>query len=47
VAHPKGQRLEDVVTHSIQMLARYAPEIRESVVTRTGASHADPTNQDD
>lgn len=47
VAHPKGQRVKDVVTHSIQMLARYAPEIRESVVTRTGASHADPTNQDD
>ena len=26
-SHPKGQRVEDVVAFSIEMLARYAPEI--------------------
>lgn len=37
-AHPKGQRVEDVVTFSIQMLARFAPEIGARATRRTAAS---------
>ena len=38
VAHPSGQRVEDVVAFSIEMLARYAPEIGSWAAGRTGAS---------
>ncbi|MGH8914693.1 MAG: HNH endonuclease [Acidimicrobiia bacterium] len=31
-AHPKGQRVRDLVEFSIQMLTRYAPEIASSVI---------------
>jgi hypothetical protein len=37
-SHPKGQRVEDVVAFSIEMLARYAPEIGSWAVRRTIAS---------
>ena len=42
-AHPKGQRVEDVVAFSIEMLARYAPEIGSWAMARTGASHLVPS----
>lgn len=34
-AHPKGQRVEDLVAFGIEMLARYAPEIGTWAVSRT------------
>ena len=34
-SHPKGQRVEDVVAFSIEMLARYAPEIGSWTVDKT------------
>ncbi len=37
-AHPKGQRVEDLVEFGIEMLARYAPEIGSWAARRT-ASH--------
>lgn len=37
-SHPKGQRVEDVVAFSIEMLARYAPEIGSWAMSRTTAS---------
>jgi hypothetical protein len=36
-AHPKGQRVEDLVAFGIEMLARYAPEISTWVSRRTSA----------
>jgi len=37
-AHPKGQRVEDVVAFGIEMLARYAPEIGSWAMRKTTAS---------
>jgi hypothetical protein len=37
-AHPKGQKVEDVVAFSIEMLARYAPEIGAWATRRTSPS---------
>ena len=37
-SHPKGQRVKDVVAFSIEMLARYAPEIGSWAMRRTTAS---------
>lgn len=37
-SHPKGQRVEDVVAFSVEMLARFAPEIGSWAVDRTSAS---------
>lgn len=42
-AHPKGQRVEDLVAFGVEMLARYAPEIGSWAVLRTSASHGDTT----
>lgn len=44
-AHPKGQRVEDLVAFGIEMLARYAPEIGSWAVGRTGVSHLVPTSE--
>jgi hypothetical protein len=38
IAHPKGQRVEDLVAFSVEMLARYAPEIGSWAMRRTSAS---------
>ena len=35
-SHPKGQRVEDVVAFSIEMLSLYAPEIGSWAIRRTG-----------
>jgi hypothetical protein len=35
---PKGQRVEDVVAFSIEMLARFAPEIGSWAMSKTTAS---------
>ena len=37
-AHPKGQRVEDVVAFSIEILARYAPRNRSWATNKTTAS---------
>ena len=37
-AHPKGQRVEDLVAFGIEMLGRYAPEIGTWATRRTSAS---------
>ncbi len=37
-AHPKGQRVEDLVTFGVEMLSLYAPEIGAWAALRTGAS---------
>jgi hypothetical protein len=37
-AHPKGQRVEDLVAFGIEMLARYAPEIGGWALLKTDAS---------
>ena len=34
-AHPKGQRVEDLVAFGVEMLGRYAPEIGSWAMTRT------------
>jgi hypothetical protein len=39
-AHPKGQRVEDLVAFGVEMLARYAPEIGSWAIARTGVSQA-------
>jgi hypothetical protein len=39
-AHPKGQRVADLVVFGLEMLARYAPEIGAWALTRTSASQA-------
>ena len=36
-AHPKGHRVEDVLRFSVEMLARYAPEVGTWVVDRSMA----------
>ncbi len=41
-AHPKGQRVEDLVAYCIEMLGWYAPEIIEWTMARTGASQEAP-----
>ena len=35
-SHPKGQRVEDVVSFSIEVLSLYAPEIASWAIRRTG-----------
>ena len=35
-AHPKGQRVEDLVAFGIEMLSLYAPEIGSWATRRTG-----------
>ena len=35
IAHPKGGRIEDVLRFCVEMLARYAPEVRSWVVDRS------------
>ncbi len=42
-AHPKGQRVEDLVTFSIEILSQYAPEIGAWAALRTGISHRETT----
>jgi HNH endonuclease len=44
-SHPKGQRIEDVVAFSIEMLASFAPEIGSWAIGQTGASPLVPTTE--
>ena len=37
-AHPKGQRVEDLVTFGVEMLSLYAPEIGKWAARRTGTT---------
>ena len=37
-SHPKGQRVQDIVAFSIEMLSRYAPEIGSWAMSKTTAS---------
>ncbi len=41
-SHPKGQRVEDVVAFSIEVLSLYAPEIASWAIRRTGVSQGAP-----
>jgi len=40
-AHPKGQRVEDLVTFGVEMLSLYAPEIGAWAAFRTATSHGE------
>ena len=37
-SHPKGQRVQDIVAFSVEMLTRYAPEIGSWAMSKTTAS---------
>jgi hypothetical protein len=41
-AHPKGQRVEDLLAYCIEMLGWYGPEIMVWTMVRTGGSHQVP-----
>ena len=44
-AHPKGQRVEDLVTFGVEMLSLYAPEIGAWAALRTSTSHRETTKE--
>jgi hypothetical protein len=42
-AHPKGQRVADLLAFSMEMLTRYAPEVGSWVLERSSVRRSDRT----